>query len=166
MARIDPWAQQLKRPAGRRRLVELKAVTLADGTELPEWSLTLRAPDPGEKDLIRDRQLEYAGIYVTGALNEDGKPLKLTTPTLPSRVILASISLFNYAAALEALVVPEEGEEPPSLLEIIGWRDNLEPHWLQIKAAIDALWAGKPAPETPDPNPSGATATGTPSASP
>lgn len=162
--RVNPWDQQFKRPAPIRKRVTLPEATLPDGTVLPEWELILRAPEPGEKDLIRDKQLEYIGRYVSGTANEDGKPLKLTTPEMPARLIVTSAALFNYVAVFETLAVPDEGDEAPTLLEIIGWRDNMEPHWVQLKAEADKLWSGRT--ETADPNPAGATATWTPSASP
>jgi hypothetical protein len=157
MPRIDPWAQQFKRPEPQRRTLHFTD---------PDWSLTLRQPEPGERDAIRDRQLEYQARYVSGIANEDGKPQVLTTPTVPSRKIIPSATLFNFVAALETLVVPEEGDEPPSMLEIIGWRDNLEPHWRQITAAIDLIWSGRMSAEQADPNPEGATDTGKTSDSP
>lgn len=156
MPRINPWDQQFRRPAPSRRALKFTA---------PDWSLTLREPDEGDKGLVRDKQLEYVGRYVTGDGNPDGLPVKLTTPEMPPRVVKASRDLFNYVAAVEVLAEPAEGEEPLSLLEIVGWSENLPRQWEQIRAALIELYAGKP--EAADPNPTGETPTiGKTSASP
>lgn len=136
MPRIDPWAQQYKRPAPALREVLLKD---------PDWTLVLREPAPGERDVIRDRQLELTSVYVTGEANVDGQPVPLTTPTVPAERVKVSKRLMNYAAALETLVVSEEGEEPPTLLEIIGWQ-RLDHQWPVITKAVDDLWFGAPGP--------------------
>lgn len=154
MPRISPWGEQYRRPQTAR-----KAVPFPDGS-----SITLRAPDPGDRGVIRDRQDDLIAEYVSGAANADGQPLKLMAPEMPPKRVKMSRDFCYYAAALMELVEIEEGDEPLQLLEIVGWRDNLEKTWEAIRKTLSELYVSG---DSPDPNAARETeGTGNTSASP
>jgi hypothetical protein len=128
MPKTSPWSKVKTRQAPRTLPVEM-----------PSFGTTrLRALEWPELMQVLDRADEYVGRYVTGAGNADGKPGKLMAPTVPPQSVPMSRRLCNIIAQLEAMEVPEEGEEPWGIIDWAGVTLS-EPDWQAVLAVFNEL---------------------------
>lgn len=129
MPRISPWDSRI---AGGRPQPRTKTVPLPE----METSITLKeAVDDEAKGPIWDLRDELVFMHVPAKRGEKArKPLPC-----PGGQVTPSRELFKDVAAALVLQVTPEGEQPFTLLDLIGIARNLPERWLEIKLAIVEL---------------------------
>lgn len=128
MPRPNPWSLPREEP---KTVSDVLTDAALPGVEL---ALALRVANPAEMLAAGDHAKAYLAQYAkTGNW--------IPTPT--GKAVEPAETLVQIAAFAEKLHEPEEGEEPLTFLELIGWSVVSLPIWTRIMEMVGEAMRGE-----------------------
>lgn len=145
MNRISPW--QFSRPRNRTETIELPELDPEEEREKPDYKPTCLVLREAADNLRQGQIWDLVERYCYQHVAPPGKKPRQALAGPDREVVETSRDLFYNVAAVELMQVPQEGQEPFQMLEIIGIAKCLEHRWKEILEAVQRL--SQPAPKAP-----------------